>query len=111
MFNTPPGTTISFILVYQDQFIVIGMGLSVDISDISGDPNDHDLACIWHFWHDKPSCLYGADPEEGDIEAAVEGEPDQVEGEEVKVEANHADVGNFNHVGNCNFDFFKIPWK
>jgi len=34
--------------------------------------------------------LYGVDPEEGDVEASVEGEPDQVEGEKVKVEADHA---------------------
>ena len=41
------------------------------------------------------SCLYGVDPKEKDIEASVEGEPDQVEGEKVKVEANHADVEMF----------------
>ena len=56
-------------------------------------------------WHDKPSYLYGANPEEGDVEASVEGEANQVEGEEVKVEANHAEVGMFNFVGNGNFYF------
>ena len=49
------------------------------------------------------SCLYGVDPEEGDVEASVEGEPDQVEGEEVKVEADHADGQN------GNFDFYS--WR
>lgn len=34
--------------------------------------------------------LYGVDPKEEHIEASIEGEPDQVEGEEVKVEADHA---------------------
>ena len=53
--------------------------------------------CFWHWTGVKGSvsCLYGVDPKEEDIEASIEGEPDQVEGEEVKVEANHADVGNF----------------
>ena len=44
--------------------------------------------------HHHDHHLYRIDPEEKDIEAAIEGEPDQVQGEEVKVQTDHAE-GSF----------------
>ena len=58
---------------------------------IEGEPchRHHHLHVHHHDHH-----LYRIDPEEKDIEAAIEGEPDQVQGEEVKVQTDHAE-GSF----------------
>ena len=58
---------------------------------IEGEPchHHHHLHVHHHDHH-----LYRIDPEEKDIEAAIEGEPDQVQGEEVKVQTDHAE-GSF----------------
>ena len=56
---------------------------------IEGEPCHRHLHVHHHDHH-----LYRINPEEKDIEAAIEGEPDQVQGEEVKVQTDHAE-GSF----------------